>query len=84
MECFRILEMSECCYRNESSKMVILKCIGESQFFCEKVIMPSELHIFEAPADARLEFWHLKGGQPMLHSTAEASQYAVLSSSRAE
>ena len=74
--------MGECCYRNDSSKMVILKCIGESQFFCEKVLMPSEVYFFEAPDDARLEFWLLNGGEPMLHTTAESREYALLSPSR--
>ena len=62
--------------------MVILKCIGESQFFCEKVLMPSEVYFFEAPDDARLEFWLLNGGEPMLHTTAESREYALLSPSR--
>ena len=74
--------MGECCYRNDSSKMVILKCIGESQFFCEKVLMPSEVYFFEAPDEARLEFWSLNGGEPMLHTTAEAKDYALLSHHR--
>ena len=62
--------------------MLILKCIGESQFFCEKVLMPSEVYFFEAPDDARLEFWLLNGGEPMLHTTAEAREYALLSPNR--
>ncbi|AKN60736.1 hypothetical protein WB44_06085 [Synechococcus sp. WH 8020] len=71
--------MGECCYRNDSSKMIILKCIGENQFFCEKVLMPLEVYFFEAPDDARLELWLLNGGEPMLHTTAEAREYALLS-----
>ena len=59
--------------------MLILKCIGENQFFCEKVLMPLEVYFFEAPDDARLEFWLLNGGEPMLHTTAEAREYALLS-----
>ncbi|WP_250395375.1 DUF1830 domain-containing protein [Synechococcus sp. MU1655] len=59
--------------------MIILKCIGENQFFCEKVLMPLEVYFFEAPDDARLEFWLLNGGEPMLHTTAEAREYALLS-----
>ena len=74
--------MGECFYRNDSSKMVILKCVGESQFFCEKVLMPSEVYFFEAPDDARLEFWLLNCGEPMLHTTAEAREYALLSPRR--
>ena len=70
--------MGECCYHNDSSKMVILKCIGESHFFCEKVLMPFEVYFFEAPDEARLEIWLLNGGEPMLHTTAEARDYALL------
>ena len=62
--------------------MIILKCIGENQFFCEKVLMPFEVYFFEAPDDARLEFWLLNGGEPMLHTTAEAREYALLSPHR--
>ena len=58
--------------------MVILKCIGENQFFCEKVLMPSELYFFDAPNEARLEIWLLHSGEPMLHTTAEAREYALL------
>ena len=59
--------------------MIILKCIGENQFFCEKVLMPLEVYFFEAPDDARLEFWLLNGGEPMLHTTAEAREHSLLS-----
>ena len=62
--------------------MLILKCIGESQFFCEKVLMPSEVYLFEAPDEARLEVWLLNGGEPMLHITAKAKDYALLSHHR--
>jgi hypothetical protein len=44
--------------------------------------MPSEVYFFEAPDDARLEFWLLNGGEPMLHTTAEAREYALLSPRR--
>ena len=62
--------------------MVILKCIGESQFFCEKVLMPYEVYLFEAPDEARLEVWLLNGGEPSLHITAKAKDYALLSHHR--
>ena len=44
--------------------------------------MPSEVYFFEAPDEARLEFWSLNGGEPMLHTTAEAKDYALLSHHR--
>jgi hypothetical protein len=40
--------------------------------------MPSELYFFEAPNEARLEIWLLNGGESMLHITAEARDYALL------
>ena len=50
--------------------------------FCEKVLMPYEVYLFEAPDDARLEVWLLNGGEPMLHITAKAKDYALLSHHR--
>ncbi len=47
-------------------------------FFCEKVLMPFEMYFFEAPDEARLVIWLLNGGEPMLHTTAEARDYALL------
>ena len=64
--------MDECCYWNDSSKMLILKCISESQFFCEKVLKPFEVCFFWAPDEVRFEFWLLNGGEPMLQTIAEA------------
>ena len=51
--------MVECIYQNDSSRMVIMKCIGSSQFYLEKVIMPSEIFLFNAPKEARLEIWRM-------------------------
>lgn len=50
--------------------------------FCEKVLMPYEVYLFEAPDEARLEVWLLNGGEPMLHITAKAKDYALLSHHR--
>ena len=47
--------MIECVYRNNTNKMVIVKCIGELNFYLEKVVMPKEMFWFEAPKEARLE-----------------------------
>ncbi|MEB3166579.1 MAG: DUF1830 domain-containing protein [Cyanobacteriota bacterium] len=44
-------------YRNDSPQLVILRCIGASGFFLEKVIFPWEDWIFEAPAASRVEIW---------------------------
>ena len=37
--------------------MLIVRCIGDKNFFVEKVVLPSEIIAFEAPKDARVEIW---------------------------
>ena len=58
--------MVECIYQNDTSRMVIMKCIGSSQFYLEKVIMPSEIFLFNAPQEARLEIWRMSISGQML------------------
>ena len=67
--------MVECIYQNDTSRMVIVKCIGSSQFYLEKVIMPSEVFLFNAPKEARLEIWRMSITGQMLHVRADVSQY---------
>ena len=50
------MEMLNFSYRNESNKMVVLRCIGE-KIFMEKVLLPAELIILSAPEDAKVEIW---------------------------
>ena len=69
--------MIECVYRNDSSRMVILKCIGEHHFYREKVVMPTEVFWFEAPAEARLEIWKMSVTRQMLHLRADVSDYST-------
>ena len=69
--------MVECVYRNGTNKMVILKCIGAKHFYLEKVIMPAELHCFEAPEDGQLEIWKMSGQGHMLHIRADVAEYAI-------
>jgi hypothetical protein len=57
--------------------MVILKCIGDRQFYREKVIMPTELYWFEAPEDARLEIWTMSGPGQILHVRGDVRDYIV-------
>ena len=47
--------MMEFSYKNEHSRMVIIRCIGEKSFFVEKVVLPFEIIAFEAPKDSRFE-----------------------------
>ena len=67
--------MVECIYQNDSSRMVIMKCIGSSHFYLEKVIMPSEIFLFNAPKEARLEIWRMSISGQMLHIRADVSDY---------
>ena len=67
--------MVECIYKNDTSRMLIMKCIGSSQFYLEKVIMPSEIFLFNAPKEARLEIWRMSMSGQMLHVRADISDY---------
>jgi len=69
--------MVECVYQNDTSRMLILKCIGSKQFYLEKVIMPSEIFLFNAPKEARLEIWRMSISGQMLHIRADVSDYQL-------
>jgi len=64
--------------------MVIVKCVGENNFYREKVVMPTEIFWFEAPRNARLELWKMSVSGQMLHLRADVSEYAVKSESAVE
>ena len=49
--------MVEFSYKNESCRMVVLRCIGQSNFFLERVLFPSDILTFMAPNDSRVEIW---------------------------
>ena len=67
--------MVECIYQNDTSRMLIMKCICSNQFNLEKVIMPSEIFLFNAPKEARLEIWRMSMSGQMLHVRADVSDY---------
>ena len=67
--------MVECIYQNDTTRLLIMKCIGSSQFYLEKVIMPSEIFLFNAPKEARLEIWRMSMSGQMLHVRADISDY---------
>ena len=69
--------MIECVYKNDTCRMVIVKCIGADHFYREKVVMPTEVFWFEAPVDARLEIWKMSMTGQMLHVRADVSDYAM-------
>ena len=49
--------MKEFSYKNKGSRMVVLRCIGTSKFFLERVLFPMDTYTFMAPYDARVEIW---------------------------
>ena len=69
--------MIECVYQNETNKMVIIKCIGQFNFYLEKVVMPKELFWFEAPKEARLELWKMSPQGQMLDIRGDVSDYSI-------
>ena len=77
MASFHLVPMIECVYRNETDRMVIVKCVGRDQFYREKVVLPTELFWFEAPEDARLEIWKMSVTGQMLHVRADVTDFAM-------
>ena len=67
--------MVECIYQNDTSRMVIMRCISSRQFYLEKVISPSEVFLFNAPKEAHLEIWRMSMSGQMLHVRANVSDY---------
>ena len=49
--------MVEFSYKNQGSRMVVLRCIGSSNFFLERVLFPTDIISFMAPNDSRVEIW---------------------------
>ena len=67
----------ECVYHNDTNQMVIVKCVGQDQFYREKVVLPTELFWFEAPENARLEIWQMSVQGQMLQVRADVKEYAT-------
>ena len=53
-------------YRNITSSMVILKCIGPDRFFFERAIFPQEVFSSMAPDGSQLEIWGIESYGPNL------------------
>ena len=49
--------MVEFSYKNEGSRMIVLRCIGPSNFFLERVLFPTDILTFRAPNNSRVEIW---------------------------
>ena len=53
-------------YRNITSTMVVLKCIGPDRFFLERAIFPQEVFSSMAPEGSQLEIWGIESYGPNL------------------
>ena len=49
--------MVEFSYKNQGNRMVVLRGIGPSNFFLERVLFPTDILTFMAPDDSRVEIW---------------------------
>ena len=58
--------MVEFSYKNTTSSMVVIKCIGSNRFFLERVIFPGEVFIMMAPEEAKVEIWGIQSFGPQL------------------
>ena len=58
--------MTNFSYSNPTRKIVVLRCIGPSNFFLERAIFPSELYSFDAPENSNVEIWGLESFGPQL------------------
>ena len=61
-------------YRNITSNMVILKCIGPDRFFLERAIFPQEVFSFIGPEDSQLEIWGIESYGPRLEQRLRLSE----------
>ena len=77
MATFMVIKMIECVYRNDTDRMVIVKCVGDNHFYLEKVVLPTEMFWFEAPEESRLEIWKMSMSGQMLHVRADVSEYVM-------
>ena len=60
-------------YRNITSSMVILKCIGPDGFFLERAIFPQEVFSSMAPEGSQLEIWGIESYGPNLEQRMRVS-----------
>ena len=53
-------------YKNITSSLVVLKCIGPDRFFLERAIFPQEVFSSLAPEGSQLEIWGIESYGPKL------------------
>ena len=49
--------MVEFSYKNQTNRMVVMRCVGTNNFFLERVLFPKDIITFKAPIEARVEIW---------------------------
>ena len=67
--------MVEFSYKNQGCRMVVLRCIGSSNFFLERVLFPTDILTFMAPNDSRVEIWGNELYGPKLEERIRISSY---------
>ncbi len=60
-------------YRNVTSSMVILKCIGPNRYFLERAIFPQEVFSSSAPEGSHVEIWGIESYGPNLEQRLRVS-----------
>ena len=60
-------------YRNVTSNIVVLKCIGPDRFFLERAIFPKEVFSSIAPEGSKLEIWGIESYGPRLEQRLRVS-----------
>ena len=60
-------------YRNITSSIVILKCIGPNKFFLERAILPQEVFSSVTPEGSNLEIWGINSYGPNLEQRLRVS-----------
>ncbi len=56
--------MVEFSYKNTTSSLVVIKCIGKNSFFLERVVFPYDIYTLMAPEDSHVEIWGLQSFGP--------------------
>tara|TARA_B100001063_G_C16714074_1_gene529684 strand:- start:128 stop:349 length:222 start_codon:yes stop_codon:yes gene_type:complete len=67
--------MIEFSYKNKGDRMIVLRCIGPSNFFLERVLFPLEVLTFMAPIDSRVEIWGNELYGPKLEERIGINEY---------
>ncbi|MEB3321878.1 MAG: DUF1830 domain-containing protein [Synechococcaceae cyanobacterium] len=71
------MEMWNCAYRNEGTRMVILRCRGAEHFYLEKVVFPFETWPFQCPPGSEVEVWTHSLGGAELHESHPARNLLI-------